>query len=87
MFNRYRRCCCQNDYNPEVIETLCNNVGATAEFAQTANCSSNCNNNCGCKYGRNNDSILIVAIVDLKNQIIHSQLILCLHKVMCQFKK
>ena len=58
MFIRYRRCCCQNDYNPEVIETLCNNVGATAEFAQTANCSSNCNNNCGCKYGRNNDSIL-----------------------------
>ena len=60
MFNRYRRCCCQNDYNPEVIETLCNNVGTTAEFAQAASYSNNFNNNCNCgcnyDYGMNTTS-------------------------------
>lgn len=47
MFNRYRKCCCQNNYNPEVIETLCNNVGTTAQYAQDSgnNCMCGCNNN------------------------------------------
>ena len=44
MYNRYRRCCCQNNYNPEVIENLCNDVGTTAEYA-TFNTSGFC---CGC---------------------------------------
>lgn len=51
MFNRYRRNCCQNNYNPEVLETLCNNVGTTAEFAiQSAN-FNNMGNSCGCNCG------------------------------------
>ena len=33
MYNRYRRCCCQNNYNPKVIETICNEAGTTAQFA------------------------------------------------------
>ena len=54
MFNRYRRCCCQNDYNPEVIETLCNNVGTTAEYATLNNyscgCMQNSQMNCECGF-------------------------------------
>ena len=34
MFNRYNRCCCQNKYNPEIIESLCNNFCITAHYAQ-----------------------------------------------------
>ena len=63
MFNRYRKCCCQNNYDPEVIETLCNNVGTTADYAQNpgygCGCNMNNNNNCGCGYNNmmnNNDS-------------------------------
>lgn len=52
MFNRYRRCNCQNNYDPEVLETICNNVGVTAEFAQASNSGSNCG--CGC----NNDNTM-----------------------------
>ena len=33
MYNRYRRCCCQNNYNQKVIETICNEAGTTAQFA------------------------------------------------------
>lgn len=54
MFNCYRRCCCQNNYNPEVIETLCNNVGTTAEYATVNNCGYGCMQdsrmNCGCGF-------------------------------------
>lgn len=50
MFNRYRKCCCQNNYNPDVIETLCNNVGTTANYV------TNSANNCGCGCGCNNIS-------------------------------
>lgn len=31
---RYRNCCCQNHYNPEVIETACDNVGTLAEYSK-----------------------------------------------------
>ncbi len=59
MFNRYNRCCCQNKYNPEIIEALCNNVGTTADYAQDSrnNCGCGCNNmndntsGCGCGCG------------------------------------
>ena len=44
MYNRYRKCCCQNNYDPEAIETLCQNVGTTAEYAEN-NTSS-----CGCGF-------------------------------------
>ena len=48
MFNRYRGCCCQNNYNPEVIETLCNNVGTTAEYATAMSMNNGCGCDCGC---------------------------------------
>ena len=54
MFNCYRRCCCQNNYNPEVIETICNNVGTTAEYATLNNsgcgCMQDSQMNCGCGF-------------------------------------
>jgi len=52
MFNRYRRCYCQNKYNPEVIETICNDVGTTAEYATM----NNSNYGCGCTCMPNNNS-------------------------------
>ena len=57
MFNRYNRCCCQNKYNPEIIESLCNNVGTTADYAQDPGniCSCRRNNmvntnSCSCGF-------------------------------------
>jgi hypothetical protein len=47
MHNRYRRCCCQNNYNPQVIETLCSNVGTEASYA---NVSMNMENACDCGF-------------------------------------
>lgn len=29
---RYKNCCCQSKYDNKVIETMCNNVGTTAEY-------------------------------------------------------
>lgn len=46
MFNRYRRCCCQNNYNPKVIETICDSMGTTAEYAN--NFVPNAKVSCGC---------------------------------------
>lgn len=56
MFNRYRRCCCQNNYNPEVIENLCKNVGTCAEYEDSNNsgcgcgCMQNMQTNCSCGF-------------------------------------
>ncbi len=55
MFNRYRRCCCQNNYNPQVIENICNCAGTTAEYADfmpnaATKCGCNSGCNCGCGY-------------------------------------
>ena len=57
MFNRYNRCCCQNKYNPEIIESLCNNVGTTANYAKDPvnSCGYSCNNminsnSCDCGF-------------------------------------
>ena len=57
MFNRYNRCCCQNKYNPEIIESLCNNVGTTADYAQDPGNSCSCRrnnmvntNSCSCGF-------------------------------------
>lgn len=62
MYNRYNRCCCQNNYNPEVIESLCNDVGTTANYAPDAitayNCSCNMNNDSyGCECGFDEEPI------------------------------
>lgn len=58
MYNCYRRCCCQNKYNPKVIENICNDVGTVAEYAGNSNnCGCNCgldcmnNNNMNCECG------------------------------------
>ena len=57
MFNRYNRCCCQNKYNPEIIESLCNNAGTTADYAQDPGNSCSCRrnnmvntNSCSCGF-------------------------------------
>ena len=55
MFNRYNRCCCQNKYNPEIIESLCNDVGTTADYAQDPGNSCRRNNmvntnSCSCGF-------------------------------------
>lgn len=57
MFNRYNRCCCQNKYSPEIIESLCNDVGTTADYVQDPvnSCGCSCNNmmnsnSCGCGF-------------------------------------
>ena len=57
MFNRYNRCCCQNKYNPEIIESLCNDIGTTADYAQDPvnSCGCGCNNmmnsnSCSCGF-------------------------------------
>lgn len=57
MFNRYNRCCCQNKYNPEIIESLCNNVATTADYAQDPGNSCSCRrnnmvntNSCSCGF-------------------------------------
>ena len=55
MFNCYKKGYCQNNYNPDAIETACSNVGTTAEYAQMNSMNMGCgcgcnndNNNCGC---------------------------------------
>lgn len=52
MFNRYRKCCCQNHYNPDVIENVCNNMGTTAEYTSNSNCGcmQDPQKNCGCGF-------------------------------------
>lgn len=58
MFNRYRRCCCQNNYNPQVIENICSCAGTTAEYTDNPSVSNNCScgymmtdtEDCGCGF-------------------------------------
>ena len=52
MYNRYRRNFCQNHYNPKVIETICNDVGVTAEYSDCDFCKCKVDNtvNCGCGF-------------------------------------
>ena len=42
MRGRYRSCCCQNKYNPEIIETACNDIGTLAEYANNESNSCKC---------------------------------------------
>lgn len=40
---RYKKCCCQKNYNNDVIENICNNVGTQAKYCEnTNNCSCSC---------------------------------------------
>ena len=47
MYNcKYRKCCCQQNYNNDIIENACNNCGVTADY-YTAN---NDNDECDCGF-------------------------------------
>lgn len=47
MYNRrYRNCCCQKNYNQNIIETACDECGVTAEFYT----ENNNNNACDCGF-------------------------------------
>ena len=57
MYNRrYKKCCCQNNYNEKVIEDICENSGTEAEYKcdsvnslkNTLNC--NCKEDCKCGF-------------------------------------
>lgn len=52
MYNRYRRPCCKKQYNSNVIETICNNVGTCAEYEDTSDCGCENNSlaNSGCGF-------------------------------------
>lgn len=46
MYNRrYRNCCCQKNYNTQIIETACDECGVTADYHTDNNDSSSCD--CG----------------------------------------
>ena len=46
MYNcRYRKCCCQEDYDENIIETVCNDYGTMAEYN-----TSNNDNSCNCGF-------------------------------------
>lgn len=52
MYNRrYRRCCCQNNFDTNVIETACNACGVNADY-HTSNNDESCN--CGFEEEFNN---------------------------------
>ena len=57
MYNRrYKKCCCQKNYNEKVIEDICENSGTKAEYkcnssnnyANIMNC--NCQEDCKCGF-------------------------------------
>lgn len=51
MYNRkFRKCCPQNNYDNDVIETACNNCGITADY-YTQNADDSCN--CGFEEAEN----------------------------------
>ena len=51
MYNRrYRKCCCQKNYDNDVIETACNECGVTANY-YTSNKDSSCD--CGFEESEN----------------------------------
>ena len=50
MYNRrYRKCCCQKNYDEQIIETACNNCGTTADYASNNNDNTSCD--CGFDQG------------------------------------
>lgn len=49
MYNRCRRCCqCNND--PQVIESLCNDVGITPEYDGGCGCCQDNSTSCKCGF-------------------------------------
>ena len=70
MFNCYKKGYCQNNYNPDAIETACSNVGTTAEYAQinsmnmmNMGCGCGCNNGClGNLFGGDSEILFFIII-------------------------
>lgn len=53
MYNRrYKKCCCQKNYDQKVIETACNNCGTMADYYTAKN-----NDSCECGFEEQNESI------------------------------
>ncbi len=53
MYNRrYRKCCCQKNYDTKLIETACNNCGITAEYYTAKN-----NDSCDCGFEQQGESV------------------------------
>ena len=52
MYNCYRNCCCQNKYNQEIIDNVCNIKGMKANYVNIPKyeCNVNTNGN-DCKCG------------------------------------
>ena len=49
MYNcRYKRCCCQNNFDQNVLETICNDYGVAADY-YTKKDDNACN--CGFEQG------------------------------------
>ncbi len=49
MYNcKYKRCCCQNNFNQNVLETICNDYGVVADY-YTKKDDTSCN--CGFEQG------------------------------------
>lgn len=48
--NRYRKCCCQKNYNNDVLETICNSVGTKPEYCDNKN-------TCSCGFDENEPSV------------------------------
>ena len=50
MYNRrYRKCCCQKNFDEKIIETACNNCGTTADYYMANNKEDSCD--CGFDKG------------------------------------
>ena len=53
MYNRrYRNCCCQKNYDQNIIETACNDCGVTAEYYTAKN-----DNACDCGFENISESV------------------------------
>ena len=47
MYNcKYKKCCCQQNYNSDIIETACSNCGIKADYYS----ANNDNDDCGCGF-------------------------------------
>lgn len=43
MYNcRYKRCCCQNNFDENALETICNNYGVAADYTKKDDIACNC---------------------------------------------
>ncbi|NLC87354.1 MAG: hypothetical protein GX682_01025 [Clostridiaceae bacterium] len=54
MYNcRYRKCCCQKNYDQKVIETACNDCGTTANYY----IAKDNDDSCDCGFEQQGESI------------------------------